>query len=229
MTGGIIIMGLDDVLMDASVSQYETIRCNWARYSPYLIDMGNLTRKQIHDRPLYAFNDWLIRPEFRSMAANDYANVQVRLLKQLEDDFYSKNAHASMPIMPIAYGSVLNPKYMLSGTVKKVYVYASYLDENPSDKKNKLEAIESNFKGDKVEPLLFPATKTLMDAISEKGIEWDLLVTEDSSLIRKIAERYKSLAKKEFFVPRYGYNAVPQEVKILIEGKGGVINYYDAD
>jgi hypothetical protein len=37
------------------------------------------------------------------------------------------------------------------------------------------------------------------------------------------------LAKKEFFVPRYGYNAVPQEVKILIEGKGGVINYYDAD
>jgi hypothetical protein len=222
-------MALDDVLMDASVAQYAVIKSNWAEYSPYLVDVGYLTPKQIHDRPIYQFNDWLIRKELRDLPKNDYANIQARLIKMLERDFYSKDYHASMAPTAIANGSVLNRKYMMSDSLRRIYVYAPYLEMEHDDKSRKLECIRRNFKDRKVEPLMFPASESLMDAISGKGIQWDLLVTDDAAAVRSIAEKYRTLSKKEFLMPKYGYNAIPKEVKILIEGKGGVITEYDVD
>jgi hypothetical protein len=229
MKGGTIIIGLDDVLVDTSTALYQAIKSDWPRFSPYLVDLGLLDQKHIHSRPLYQFNDWLIRPELRKLPANDYANVQARLIKSIESDFYSQDYLQSARITRFAAGSLLNPKYMASGTVERVWVCSPFIEREKGDAERREAFIARAFPDKKVSPFVYPASQDLKDAIASKRIEWDLLVIDDAAAVRRIAESYRTLSKKEFLMPRYGYNAIPREVEILIEGKGGAINYYDPD
>ena len=60
-------------------------------------------------------------------------------------------------------------------------------------------------------------------------MSFDVFIDDEIPNIRDMAEKFRdNLDKKEFIIPRYGYNEnMPKELKFLIEAKGGMVTYYE--
>ena len=71
--------------------------------------------------------------------------------------------------------------------------------------------------------------ETKSSVIKRNKIDFDVFIDDEIPNVRDVAETFReSLEKKEFIIPRYGYNdPMSKELKFLIETKGGIITYFE--
>ena len=60
-----------------------------------------------------------------------------------------------------------------------------------------------------------------------KTTSWNLLITDLKDLVISCAEcKELNLERKEFLMPDYNYTKLEEKTKVLIDERGGVLNYY---
>ena len=60
-----------------------------------------------------------------------------------------------------------------------------------------------------------------------KTTSWNLLITDLKDLVISCSEcKELNLERKEFLMPDYNYTKLEEKTKVLIDERGGVLNYY---
>lgn len=224
--GAIVVMDMDDVLVDLSSKTYGEIRKQWSFFGHYFVDLGPLKPEVLQSRACFQLNEWLIKKEFENLSSEQYAALQKALFDSEVKTIFNTDLYSDMSPSLLAQRTLLNPLYIDSNDVKKVYILSRSVGE--IQEKSKREFVERHFKHPKIEYIHVPFGGNKFDVLAEKGIDWNLLVDDELTNIRHLAEGCKSLKGKEFLIPRFGYNRMPEDLDKLIKGKGGVYTYYDA-
>lgn len=216
---------LDDVLVDFSEIMYQHIRLNWREYSRYFYDPGDLTLKKLMDRPVYNLNEWLIKKDYVEYTSEQYSALQLKIFSKFIKKFFSTDMYKTANPTEFARKTIMNPIYVESSTVDKIYILSRNITDTQDESKKKF--VEKFFSHPKVQYISVRASEKKGETLKRLGIDFDLLVDDEIPNIRNIAEVFPRLDKKEFLIPEYGYNKMPAELQLLIESKGGIITYYN--
>lgn len=120
----------------------------------------------------------------------------------------------------------MNPLFIDDPKVKKVYIISRNVAE--AQAKSKEQFVQRYFNHPKIEYISVDKEKSKAQTLKELEIDWDVFIDDELPNIRDVAENFQNLEKKEFIIPEYGYNRhMPQELKFLIETRGGIITYFD--
>jgi len=223
---GVYVFDFDDILVPFSYDMYNEIRKLWRKYNHYFVDLGLLKEADVYKRPVYNMNEWLIHPKYIKMNSEEYAATQAIIIKNFYDDYFNRADlyDYSVPT-EFAKRTLMNPLFINDSQVKKVYILSRSMSKAAAESKRKF--IEKYFNNPKIETIIVLGSERKSDAIIKHGIQWNVFIDDELPNIRDFAERFNSLEKKEFLIPKYGYNKMPEELRNLIEGKGGIITYYD--
>lgn len=204
---------------------YDDILKNWRKYSRYFWNPGILKNEELMQRPIYKLNEWLILSKYIKMSSGEYSALQVKIFTEFLTDFFSKDIYSSLTPTVFARKTLMNPVYVNSNDIKKIYILSKSLTD--AQKKSKERFIKRYFTNSKIEFIHVPANGKKGEILREYGIDFNLIVDDEIPNIRNIAEEFTDLTKKEFLIPEYGYNKMPIDLKALIEEKGGIITYYN--
>jgi hypothetical protein len=117
----------------------------------------------------------------------------------------------------------LNPAFLQSDAVDKIYIYSKYIDAEMLRKKK--EKIENTLKDPKIHFLPIPKNSNLYEVCNKNKIGWKMLVTPN---IYEIADMFRSpISKREFLVPHYKYIEIPSNLSDLVLRNECAIRYYD--
>jgi len=222
---GIIVFDLDDVLVDFSIEMYNNIRLNWRKYSRYFINKGILKNKELMERNVYNINEWLIKPQYKELTSGQYSALQLKIFGSLTKDFFGTDIYKNMVPNDFAKRTIMNPIYIESNIIKKVYILSRSITKEQMESKKAF--VEKYFKSPKVEFIDVRSLDKKGEVIKKLGINFDLFVDDELPNIRNVAEVFDSLEGKEFLIPIYGYNKMQPDIQSLIEEKGGITIYYD--
>ena len=215
----------DDVLVNFSEIMYRAIRLNWREFSRYFKDPGDISNQILMARRAYNLNEWLIRPEYVEYTSEQYSALQIKIMAKFVEKIFSKDVYIDAEPTEFAKRTIMNPVYMENDNVSKVYILSRNITKTQNDSKEKF--IKKYFNNSKVQYISVNKGERKSDAMKRCGIDFDLFIDDEIPNIRAVAEDFSSLNKKEFLIPKYGYNKMPPELQLLIEEKGGIITYYD--
>ena len=223
---GVYIFDMDEVLVNISPPMYRVIRANWRKYNRWFKDLGPLTDEQILARDNFYVDEWLIKDEIKNLPEEEFKEVKSVIFKFLLNDFFNdpKLYDALIPT-EMARGTLMNPMFIDSDRVKKVYILTRYIPAATNMKAGKERFVKKFFDHPKIEMILVPSKKKKSDAIKEKGINWNVLVDDELRNIDDFIENM-DIEGKEFIIPAFGYNKMDPIRDIIIKEKGGVYSYY---
>lgn len=222
---GVYIFDFDDVLVNFSQEMYSCIRKNWRKYNHWFVDLGLLKPEEIYNRKFFNINEWLINPEFIKLSSSEYTAIQSTIIGHFYNDFFDTSIYDDLTPSSFAEKTIRNPMFMNNNMVKKVYILTRNMSEKQKESKEKF--IKKYFNHPKIEVISVNPGENKAELIVKNNIHWNLIVDDEIPNIRNIAERFRTLKNKEFLIPKYGYNKMPEELKLLIEEKGGTIRYYE--
>jgi hypothetical protein len=119
----------------------------------------------------------------------------------------------------------MNPLYINSEEIKKIFILTRYFSEEQLEGKRKF--IKKYFNNPKIELIPVEKDEKKSEKIKNLGIDWDLFVDDEIKNIQDFVENF-DIKKKEFLIPRYGYNKMPLSLSVSIHEKEGSFTYYDA-
>ena len=125
----------------------------------------------------------------------------------------------------MARGTLMNPLFIDSERVKKVYILTRYIPAAGNMKAGKERFVKKFFDHPKIEMILVPSKEKKSDAIKERGINWDVFVDDELQNIDDFIENM-NIEGKEFIIPQFGYNKIDPLRDIIIKEKGAVYSYY---
>ena len=204
---------------------FKHIRMNWRQYSRYFYDPGDLTNEELMNRKVYSLNEWLIDKKYMDYTSEQYSALQVRIFSELINSFFTTDMYRDAVPTEFAKRTIMNPVYMESNTIDRVYILSRNVTDAQSESKEKF--IKKYFSSPKVQYIPVTRKGSKGETLRKLGIDFNLFVDDEIPNIRNIMENFQQLEKKEFLIPQYGYNKMPPELRILIEEKGGIITYYD--
>lgn len=203
-----------------------SIRQHWSKYSKYFRDLGELTHKEIYERKFFNLNEWLIKDDFIKLTSKEYSAIQIVIMNELKNDFFNSDIYSFCTPSLFAVKTLMNKKYMDNENLDKVYILSRNITD--AQKESKLKFISKYFNHPKIEYINVDKRENKGKVLKDNKIQWNILVDDEIPNIRDIVEEYKDdLEGKEFLIPEYGYNKIPEELKIIIDVKGSSINYYD--
>lgn len=125
-----------------------------------------------------------------------------------------------------AQRTLMNPLFINDQKVEKVYIISRNVSEIQS--KSKEDFIKRYFNHPKIEYISVDHKKSKGEMLKELEIDWNVFIDDELPNIRDVAEKFENLEKKEFIVPKYGYNKnMSKDLRFLIEARGGIITYFD--
>jgi hypothetical protein len=219
---GNFIIDMDEVLVNISPGQYRAIRENWLRYNRFFNDLGPLKDKEILNRPTFKLVDWLLKDEY--LNSENAISVKEFLHKMICIDYFSTDLYANMQPTNFARKTVMNKAFIEHIRVKKVYILTRYIDEKMLESKKKF--VKKYFKHSKIELIAVQLNEKKSDYIKKLNIDWNIFIDDEIKNIADFAENL-NIEGKEFLIPKFGYNEMPEILDILIKGKGAVYNYYE--
>lgn len=223
---GTYVMDFDDILVNMSIDCFRFIRKNWRIFSQYFYETGELTDEQIQARPFFKMGEWLIHERYKKLTSGQYTTLQMAISQLLRNIYFgSQNIYLSLPPTNFARRTLMNPLFIDSPNVKQVYILTRNVAE--VQKENKRTFIERYFKHPKISLLEVGPGESKADTLIKNNIVFDVYIDDEIPNIRDVAEKFENLKDKEFIIPEYGYNKMPQELKFLIESRGGSFTYYD--
>ena len=226
MNNKVIVMDFDDVLVDFSQAMYKYIRCNWRVFQKWFGDKGNLTTEEIQSRKLYNMNEWLILTKFQDLTSEEYVALQQRIFKEFENGFFNSDIYAYLEPTEFARKTLMNTIYIDDKLTKHVYIVSRNVTQEQSDSKERF--IERYFNHPKITYINVEKRESKANALKNRNINFDVFIDDEIPNIRDIAEKFgDDLDKKEFIIPKYGYNKMPPELQYIIEEKGGIITYFN--
>lgn len=221
-----VICELDDILVNTSTEAFRKIRENWRVFSRWFADSGPLSEKEIYSRKTKSLQEWLLKKNFMNLSSKEYASLMILISIEMYNRINkATDIYRQLDPTEFARRTINNKMYIGNNSIEKMIIMSKEISPEVGELKRKF--IEENFRNPKVEYLGYSYEKTKADAISESKIVWNLLIDDDLSEIRKVAESEKSLEDKEFLLPKYGYTNMDISLRLLIEGKGGAFTYYD--
>lgn len=219
-------MDFDDVLVNLSAEVFSRIRSNWRVFNRWFVDSGPLSAKEINDRKIFMFSEFLLKKEFLNITPKEYTALQIMINSEIKKRIFSDiRLYDSLEPTLFAKKTLLNEMFIGSDVIKKVFIVSRNI--TPEQRQSKENFIKKYFNNEKIEFIDVRADEDKSDAITEHGIDWNLFVDDELRNIRNIAEKTSSLDSKEFLIPKYGYNKLDKSLQLLIEGKGGAFTYYD--
>jgi len=218
---GNFVFDMDEVLVDISPMQYQHIRNNWVRYSPWLKNLGPMTPQQVINRPIFFINEWMMRDEFKSPEEKKKAMDAVKGM--LFNSFFNQDIYALLRPTKFAQGTIMNKSFIDHKRVNKIYILTRCT--GPEMEVYKKKFLDKYFSHPKVEMLCVKMDERKSDVLKKNGINWNIFVDDEIHNIIDFAENF-DLQGKEFLIPKTGYNSMPLILDILIKEKGGVYNYF---
>lgn len=227
MKKGIYVMDFDDILADLSVECYRSIRRNWRKYKKYFWDPGELTTEEVQKRPCFRMGEWLIQSKYKELSSGQYTTLQLKIHKMITDDFFVRDdIYDNLQPTEFAKKTLMNPLFIEDPLVSSVVILTRSLTKSQEESKERF--IKKYFSNPKISVITVRGNESKAQALRENKIYFDVVVDDEIPNIRGIAEEYRDeLEKKEFIIPEYGYNKMPPDLKLLIEGKGGSFTYYN--
>jgi hypothetical protein len=219
-------MDFDDVLVNLSSAMYNNIRDNWRKYHQWFVDLGPLTEKEVQSRKYFIMNDWLIQKKYIDETPESYTATQVRINYEIKNDFFNTAIYDDLKPTRFAERTLLNPLFIDSNNIKKVYILSRCVSE--AQRKSKENFVKKYFNHPKIEYINVGANENKGQALMNRNINWNLFIDDELPNIRNVAEVFHNkLRGKEFLIPKFGYNVMPEDLRLIIEGNGGIITYYD--
>lgn len=225
MKGGIYAIDFDDVLTFFSEIMFHEVKSDWRHFKKYFVDTGCLTNKEIQSRKFFYMNEWLIHPKYTELTSEEYSALQLKIWRDLCKYCFTKDIYRRADPTPFAKRTLMNPLFIESPNVTKVYIISRNVTDEQT--KSKEDFIKRYFSHPKIEYISVPQNESKGQVLLEKNINWDVFIDDELPNIRDVAEKFKDLTKKEFIIPEYGYNKMPQDLRFLIEARGGIITYFD--
>jgi len=223
---GVYVIDFDDILVNMSIDCFRFVRKNWRVFSKYFWDTGELTDEEIEARPFFKMGEWLIQKRYEDLTSGQYTSLQLIISELLKQEYFSSpTIYKSLEPTLFAQRTLMNPLFIDSPNVKQVVILTRNVCENQA--KNKREYIDSHFKHPKLSVIEVGVGESKADALKKNNILFDVYIDDEIPNIRDLAEKTQNLTGKEFIIPEYGYNKMPQELKFLIESRGGTFTYYD--
>lgn len=228
MPKGVYVIDFDDVLVNFSKEMYKNIRENWRLYKRYFWDPGELTNEEIQNRHFYTANEWLIHKKYKNLTSEEYSALSLEIWELFLKTFFSKpDIYDDATLTQFAKKTLLNTMFIDSPLVEKVYILSRSL--TPEQTESKERFINKYFNNPKISFINVEGRKSKGDILKENKIDFNVFVDDELSNIRDVAEKFHdSLDRKEFIIPKFGYNQnMPKDLRLLIEGNGGIITYYE--
>lgn len=222
---GNFLFDMDEVLVDISPMMYSTIRMHWRKYSKWFRDLGPLTKEEIHARDMFYVDDWLMKDEIKNLPEAEYKKIKQHVFRELVNDFFNFDIYGALEPTAFARGTIMNPAFMDSDRVNKVFVLTRYITLAKNMPESKRKFVKEWFNHPKVQLVLVPSAKKKSKAIKELGVEWNILVDDELKNIRDFIENM-DIEGKEFLVPSLGYNQLDPLTDIVIKEKGASISYF---
>lgn len=221
-----IIMDMDEVLVNIAYKMLFKMKCNWRRYNRWLRYPDEIkTEKELYERDEFFLNKWLLKDEFKNLEKDVKEALLKRINEEMKKDCFPLNFYDDLKPTAFAKKTLLNPLYIDSNEIKKVYILSRYISEDQLE--GKKDFIKKYFCHPKIEFISVSSEEKKSDSLKNLGIEWDLIIDDEIRNIKDFATEF-DITKKEFLIPRFGYNKMTPELSLLIHAKGGVFNYYNS-
>jgi hypothetical protein len=205
---------------------YKNVKSNWRIYKKYFWDPGCLTNYEIQQRKYFFVNEWLIQEKYKNLSSKQYSALQLKIWKLIVETCFKHDCYKCIEPTPFAKRTLMNPLFINDPKVEKVYIISRNICEEQSESKKQF--IERYFNHPKIEYISVGHGKSKAEALMDANIQWDVFIDDEIPNIRDLAEKTEDLTGREFIIPEYGYNRnFPQELKFLIETRGGKITYFD--
>jgi hypothetical protein len=160
------------------------------------------------------------------LTSEQYSALQIKIWKTLCKTCFDTDCYKTAEPTPFAKKTLMNPLFINDPKVEKVYIISRNVAEGQS--KSKENFIKRYFNHPKIEYISVSKNMSKAQMLKELNIEWDVFIDDEIPNIRDVAENFKDLERREFIIPEYGYNRnMPQELRFLIESRGGIITYFD--
>lgn len=222
---GTIIFNFDNTLVPTSSSLYYYIKKNWRHYSRWFWDPGMISEREIQRRQFYYLSEWLISKKWENITSQQYAGLQSRIIADLITGFFDSDPYDDMISTEFANRTLRNEVYTNSLNIDKIIILSNNYSEKQN--KNKAEFIHNNFSNPKISYVGITPAVAKGEYLKNNNIHWNAIVEDQIPVIRNIAEVYSDLDHKEFIIPEFGYNRMPNELRLIIEQHGGIITYYN--
>lgn len=227
MGKGIFVIDFDDVLVYLSKKMYSNIRENWRLYKEYFWDPGELTNEEIQSRQFYYMNEWLIHKKYIDLEPGQYSTICLKTWELFVKTFFCRNdIYDDLKPTEFARKTLMNPLFIDSNIVSKVYILSRNITLSQSDSKKRF--IEKYFNHPKISYINVTTNESKADVLIKNNIDFDVFIDDELKNIRDVVEKFKGNIKgKEFIIPHYGYNDDLKEIRNLIEEQQGSVNYYE--
>jgi hypothetical protein len=219
---GNFVFDMDEVLVDISPTQYNDIRMNWIRFSPWFKDLGSKTPKEVMGRPVFYMDEWLMKDEINSSPSEKKKATAV-VREMFFRAFFSKDIYSRLKPTKFAEKTIMNKTFMEHKRVNRVYILTRCTGPEMVEYKNKF--VKKWFNHPKVEMITVKLDEKKSEVLKRHGVNWNLFVDDEIKNIIDFSENF-DLKGKEFLIPKTGYNSMPLILDILIKEKGGVYNYF---
>jgi len=220
---GIYVIDFDDVLVYLAKSVYHNIRAHWRVFNKYFWNPGSIGINEIYSRKMFNVNEWLIANKFINLTSAQYSSIQLEIMKLVKEYCFKYDIYSDIELTDFAKTTVLNPMFLDNPVVKRVYIISRSITDEQA--KSKEEFINRYFSHPKFTYIPVGEHESKYEAIKKLNISFDVFIDDEIPNIRDVAEHIHDLTGKEFIIPKYGYNKMPQELKFLIESRGGSISY----
>lgn len=221
---GVFVFDMDEVLVNIGPLFYRTIRMNWVKYGPYFKDLGPLTDKQILERKLSHFDQWLLKDEYKNLPEEEYNKLMKKIRYMFKVDFFDVDVYSRLKPTEFARKTLMKKTFINHIRVEKVYILTRCVGNKMPEYKRKF--VKKWFNHQKIEMIVVPENSSKADVLRKKGVNWDLFIDDEIKNIADFAEKL-NIDRKEFLIPRLGYNEMPPLLDALIREKNGIYNYYD--
>ena len=220
---GNIVFDMDEVLFNISPYVYKKMRLHWDEFFMYLKNLGPMTDEEILEREEFEFIDYMMKPEIKEV---DQDGTIKALIKKVRDKLcFTSDIYDNLEPTQLCRQTLLNNKFMENPAVKSCTILTRYPEANPGMKEAKEKIFKKYFGHRKIKPVLMTMKESKSEILKESGLNWNVFIDDEIRNIRDIAENF-DLTRREFMIPKFGYNKMPADLRLLIMEKGGTFTYY---
>lgn len=215
-TNATIIITLEDVLFETSQSELNFIREN---YFPYFCTtiIQIPTWLKTSERPYkYDIVETLARD-------NDPGRIELANAA-LESAYFKKEKVFNNFLQETKLSEKIRTgtNFLTSSVIKNIVIL--YNSKNEEQERIYQNILKDYYKDSKF-VFINMYNKDILTYL--KTTSWNLLITDLKDLVVSCAEcKELNLERKEFLMPDYNYTKLEEKTKVLIDERGGVLNYY---
>lgn len=215
-TNATIIITLEDVLFETSQSELNFIRENYFPYFCTTIIQIPAWLKASERPYKYDIVDTLARD-------NDPGRIELANAA-LESTYFKKEKVFNNFLQETKLSEKIRTgtNFLTSSVIKNIVILYNAKNE---EQERIYQNILKNYYKDSKFVFINMYNKDILTYL--KTTSWNLLITDLKDLVVSCTEcKELNLERKEFLMPDYNYTKLEEKTKVLIDERGGVLNYY---